>query len=203
MGVMFDVHIVSFAFAMVIFALMPGPGVLATISRTIRHGERSAMFLVLGLILGDILYASFAVFGLGAIAQLMGTAFIWIRWISGLYLVYLGYRALAQHQEELAAPKTQSGKSFLIGLFISLGNPKVIVFYLGFLPAFFDMHTVTFWVYLQIVSVITLVAIPVLGMYVKLAGTLTRRIDGTNFHRFLSRIAGTVMMVAGVKVVTS
>ena len=200
---MFDVHIVSFAFAMMIFALMPGPGVLATLSQTIRHGERSAMFLVLGLILGDILYASFAVFGLGAIAQVMGTAFIWIRWISGLYLVYLGYRAFMQHREVSAAPEVKSKKSFLFGLFISLGNPKVIVFYLGFLPAFFDMHTITPWVYLQIIGVITLVAIPVLGAYVKLAGTLSKRIDGTGFHRVLNRIAGTVMMAAGVKVVAS
>ena len=200
---MFDVHIVSFAFAMMVFALIPGPGVLATLSQTIRHGERSAMFMVFGLILGDILYASFAVFGLGAIAQVMGAAFIWIRWISGLYLVYLGYRAFTQHQNVSTAPNVKSRKSFLIGLFISLGNPKVIVFYLGFLPAFFDMHAVTPWVYLQIIGVITLVAIPILGTYVKLAGTLAKHVGGSGFHRVLHRIAGTVMVAAGVKVVAN
>lgn len=200
---MFDVHIVSFVIAMTIFALVPGPGVLATLSRTVCNGERSAMFLVFGLILGDILYASFAVFGLGAIAQVMGAAFVWIRWISGVYLVYLGYRMFAQRPENSPVPKEQSGKSFLLGLFITLGNPKVIVFYLGFLPTFFDMHTVTPWTYLQIVGIITLVSIPVLGAYIKLAGNMVRRIDGSGFHRTLNRVAGSVMVAAGIKVVAN
>jgi threonine/homoserine/homoserine lactone efflux protein len=133
----------------------------------------------------------------------MGTTFFWVRWISGIYLIFLGYQAITHKQEQITDISKQSGKSFLVGIFITFGNPKVIVFYLGFLPAFFDMNLIKCWGYLEIIGIIALVSILVLETYIKLADVLVKRVDGVRLHRLVSRIAGTIMVAAGVKVVSS
>ena len=65
-----------------------------------------------------------------------------IKFIGGGYLIWLGIKLWCAHssQMDISTTEIQSGRySFLAGLSITLGNPKVILFYLGFLPTFLDL----------------------------------------------------------------
>lgn len=68
--------ILAFSGAMFLLALTPGPGVFATISRAMASGFNNAAFVVAGIVLGDIVYLLFAIFGLSVIAIVLGDFFL-------------------------------------------------------------------------------------------------------------------------------
>ncbi len=137
-------NIFAFTGAMFLLAITPGPGVFATISRGLASGFSNAAFVVLGIVLGDIIFLLLAIFGLSAIASILGDFFILVKYLGGVYLLFLGYKMLTSKEKQNNVQGVQElswKKNFMTGLLITLSNPKVILFYLGFLPTFVNLHT--------------------------------------------------------------
>ncbi|WNJ99718.1 LysE family translocator [Thalassospiraceae bacterium LMO-JJ14] len=202
---------VIFALAIASFVWMaaPGPGVIATAARSVAFGFRSTLPFILGIASGDLVYVLFAIFGLSMIAGMLGELFIFVRWTGAAYLIYLGIKAWRQP----AVLPTQSGEAanlskgshargYAGGLFLTLGNPKVIIFYLSFLPTFTDLKTLTFGEGVAIVTTVLTVLICVLVTYA-LAATQVRRLFRTERAvRYMNRCAGSLMIAAGCAVAT-
>ena len=83
---------IGLSIALFVFAAIPGPGVFATVSRSLASGFRPAVAVVSGIILGDIVYLLFAIFGLSFVAQALGEFFIYVKICGGIYLVWLGLK---------------------------------------------------------------------------------------------------------------
>ena len=136
-------NILSLTTAVFVLALLPGIGVFTTISRAIASGFNSALYVILGIVLGDILFLLVAIYGLNLIVKSYGEFFVFVKYLGGLYLIYLGYKIYISKAEieSIDLKKSVSKKSsFVSGLLITLSNPKVVVFYLSFLPAFIDLN---------------------------------------------------------------
>ena len=193
----------SFALAMLILAASPGPGVFATIARSLSCGFRPALAVVAGIILGDIIFLIFAIFGLAILAQTLGNFFIIIKLLGGGYLIWQGIRiffnttSLTDAETKVASSKSGN---FLSGLFITLGNPKVILFYCGFLPTFVSLSTLTLADFFIIIAVITIVLVAVLGTYAWLASSARQLLKTPQQIKRLNRTAGGVMITAGVAI---
>ena len=191
----------SFALAMLILAASPGPGVMATVARSLSSGFRSALAVIAGIILGDILFLLFAIFGLGLIAQVLGSLFIVVKFLGGGYLIWQGLR-LWLSRNELETAQLQPAKSgcgnFWSGLFITLGNPKVILFYCGFLPSFISLTKIVPSDVLIIVLIITSVLFLVLGSYAWLADSARKLLNTPLQRKRLDRMAGGIMITSGV-----
>lgn len=133
----------SFLIAVFIFGITPGPGVFAILARALIHGARSCLALSVGMIISDIAYLIAACFGLAAIATHYGEVFFVIRIVGALYLLYLGYKmwtAPVNFDLDSSDQKQLSKRmGFLQGFLISASNPKVILFYIAFLPTFMDL----------------------------------------------------------------
>ncbi|HCH23637.1 MAG TPA: LysE family translocator [Oceanospirillaceae bacterium] len=132
----------TFLAAIFIFGITPGPGVFAILARALLHGARSCLALSLGMIVSDIVYLVAACFGLAALATHWGEVFMVVRIVGALYLVYLGYLMwTAPVNLDVNANDNQQSKrmGFLQGFLISASNPKVILFYIAFLPTFIDL----------------------------------------------------------------
>ena len=131
------ITILSLSVAMVILAASPGPGVFATVARALSSGFKPALEVVAGIVLGDIIFLGFAIFGLSLVAQTVGEFFVFIKIAGGLYLVWLGVKMWRSTPiEHMVAPEQKETRwttNFTSGLFITLSNPKVILFYCGFL----------------------------------------------------------------------
>ena len=82
----------SFTIAMLVLAASPGPGVFSTVSRSLSCGFRPALAVISGIILGDIIFLLFAIFGLAILAQTLGSFFIIIKLLGGGYLIWLGIK---------------------------------------------------------------------------------------------------------------
>jgi threonine/homoserine/homoserine lactone efflux protein len=140
-----------------IFVITPGPGIIAIISTSLTFGFKSGAILSIGLIFGDIVYLLVALFGLAILMEFLGDFFMLVRLVGGLYFLYLGYTMVSAKVNRFELNRDISPslyKTFFQGLFISLSNPKVILFYLGFLPAFMDLSNLSLN---DIILVVTLV----------------------------------------------
>lgn len=190
------------ALGLTCFILMasPGPGTLATVARGLAHGLGRTMSFILGIVAGDMIYLFLAIFGLSALASAYSEVFVIIRWAGAAYLVYLGiraWRAPAVAVDGISTEPARPVRDFMGGLSLTLGNPKVILFYTAFLPTFIDLSALSY-------SDMSIVAVVVSGVlfftmagYAWLADRSRRVFRSERAIRMMNRSAGTVMIGAG------
>jgi len=134
---------------MLILAASPGPGVFATVARALASGFRPALAVIGGIVLGDIIFLLFAAFGLSMVARALGNLFFIVKLCGGAYLIWLGIRIWLKDPEPISDTPDTDRRSrwgnFVSGLVITLSNPKVILFYCGFLPTFLPSWTWPLW----------------------------------------------------------
>ena len=186
--------------AMFLLAVTPGPGVLATVARALASGFRPATLVVAGIVLGDIVFLLLAIFGLGAMAAILGELFSIVKYLGAAYLIWLGLRLwfgepAPQNQETFS--DTRATGNLLSGLLITLANPKVILFYLGLLPTFIDLQRLTAVDILVTVAVVATVLGATLLGYAFAAARARALIGSRRARRNLNRTAGAVMLAAG------
>lgn len=193
-------NIFAFSLAMFLLAITPGPGVFATISRALSSGFLNASFVVIGIVIGDIIFLLLAIFGLSAIASILGDFFILVKYLGGIYLLFLGYKILTSKEEETNLKgiyELSWKKNFLTGLIITLSNPKVILFYLGFLPTFINLQTLTAIDIFIISTVVTIVLGGVMLAYAYSASSAKNLFKSKSSKRKMNIAAGSVMISAG------
>ncbi len=190
----------AFASAMFLLAITPGPGVFATISRGLASGFNNAAYVVLGIVLGDIIFLLLAIFGLSAIATVLGDFFVIVKYFGGAYLLYLGYKILTSKEVDTSVEgvvELSWKKNFLTGLLITLSNPKVILFYLGFLPTFVNLQTLTAVDIVIISIIVTIVLGGVMLGYAYSASGAKKLFKSNSAKRKMNIAAGSTMVTAG------
>lgn len=196
--------LLAFTAAMFVLAVSPGPGVAAVVGRSLQAGVAQAMMVTLGLILGDILYMTAAVAGWAAVAARLGAVFSLVRLAAAGYLMYLGYKTWRSAQTPISLASesaASSAGSFSLGLAVTLGNPKAILFYLGLMPTFLDLQVLTLVDVLEIACVIAAVSLVVLGAYATLAARGSARLTAhPAIARRLRQAAGSLLFGAGAVV---
>ncbi len=192
----------AFFVAILIFSVTPGPGVFALLARALTQGVASCFPLALGMAISDIVYLVLACFGLAVIAEHYGVAFTVIRILGAIYLIYLGWKMWndRSHLSEAAADmaKTPALTGFAQGFLISASNPKVILFYIAFLPTFMDL-TVLEASDIVVASLLCLLGLMIGLMAVAVSAAWARRyFQSHKAMTGLNRVAGSIMMSAGV-----
>lgn len=188
---------IAFVLAMSLFVASPGPGALGVVAESMRNGLKNAAYFILGMIAGDMVYLVFAIFGLAAAASVMGEAFMYIRIAGGVYLLYLGVKLLISKEQKAQKPALPSGKGrFFGGFFITITNPKVIIFYCGFLPNFMDLTKLSFADALITAVLVAFVISCVMGTYAY-AAHKTGRFLNAKSGRNLNRAAGAALIGTG------
>ena len=189
---------------MLILAASPGPGVFATVARALASGFRPALAVICGIVLGDIIFLLFAAFGLAMVSRVLGNLFFIVKICGGAYLVWLGIKIWLKDPEPVSGTQDSDTRSqwgnFVSGLVVTLSNPKVILFYCGFLPTFLDLTTLTIIDLALVVAIITAVLGVVLGAYAYLASRARKMFTNKRSVRRLNRAAGGVMVAAGVAI---
>ena len=193
---------ITFALAIFIFAITPGPGTFALLARALSLGAGACLPMAFGMAISDIVYLILATFGLSAIAENYAGLFTVIRFIGAAYLLYLGWKMWTADVDthlEKADSKTKSWLSgFIQGFLISASNPKVILFYIAFLPTFIDLSTLT-QQDIILVSFITLFALTSGLMLVSVAASSVRQYLKTpKAVKHLNQTAGSIMIGAGL-----
>ncbi len=197
--------VLGLAAAMFLLAVTPGPGVFATVARALSSGVAHASVVIVGIVTGDLIFLLLAVFGLSAVADLLGGLFYFVKYVGGAYLIWLGLRIwFSKPVKQGLTGKCEPSwlENFAGGLLITIGNPKVILFYLGFLPTFVDLHSLSSTDIWLIATVVSGVLAAVLSAYALAAGRARKLFTSELAVRRMNRTAGGVMVTTGVVLVT-
>lgn len=131
----------SFVIAIVVFLLIPGPGNLALITSTSKGGIAGGMGATFGVIAGDQVLLWAAVAGVSAVMAAYPSAFQAVQWLGAAYLTWLGLKMLLAKPGDAPILHIKPRHYLRQALFITLLNPKAIVFYMAFFPLFVDPTT--------------------------------------------------------------
>jgi threonine/homoserine/homoserine lactone efflux protein len=186
--------------AMLILAIVPGPAVFAIIARSFSSGKLQAFYMTVGIVLGDYIFIVLALFGLSALAEIMGTTFFIIKYLSAVYLIWLGIKLLRTSSDTVNIEASENSSlisNFLTGFFITLGNPKAILFYIGFFPAFINVSEVTFYDTGLIMLAATLAFGSVNMFYSFLAVKARNTFKSPHASSVINKTAGTIMISTG------
>lgn len=144
---------------------VPGPVWVALTARALSGGMAAAWPLAVGVALGDLLWPLCAVLGLAWVLSLYGDALEVLRWVAALVFIVMGVLLI---RAPAKAPGTDSRMTrpgvwagFSVGVAAVIGNPKAILFYMGFLPGFFDLGRVNGWDIAAILAISAIV--PMVG----------------------------------------
>ena len=198
--------LVLFAGTLFVAAASPGPGIAALVARVIGRGPDGAPAFAAGLVLGDLVWLAVATLGLAVVAQTFHEIFLVIKYAGAAYLVYLAYRMWTAPVEarDIAADGRREShlRLFVAGLALTLGNPKVVAFYLALLPNLIDLARVGVVGYVELASICVVVLTIVFGTYVVAAARARALFRSTRAMRLLNRAGGTMMAGAAVAVAT-
>jgi threonine/homoserine/homoserine lactone efflux protein len=133
----------AFAVASFVIIAIPGPSVMFVIGRALCLGRGPAIASVAGNALGVYGVAVFVAFGLGSLVQRSQAAFLAVKLVGAVYLVWLGVQAirhrhrLAAAFEATAAPVSKS-RAARQGFVVGIANPKALIMFGAVLPQFVD-----------------------------------------------------------------
>lgn len=190
--------------AMITLAIIPSPSVCVVVARSIISGFRPGAAIALGILLGDFFFILLALYGLAAIADRLDGVFVWINSLGALYLTGLGvmlWRADVNAVDVEARAEISWLANLLCGFLITISDPKAIIFYLSFFPAFVDLSMISI---LDIALILAITTIAVGGVkvgYAFLGNQSQNLLKNTQAKIMINRIAGTVMIVTGMTLV--
>lgn len=134
--------IISFSLASLVVLLIPGPAVAYIVTRSVDQGPSAGLASVLGLGLGGLVQLLAVIMGLSAVILASATAFMVLKYLGALYLIYLGFRHFLDRPYSPVHPggsrQFNPTRIFLQGLMVNLFNPKIAIFILAFFPQFID-----------------------------------------------------------------
>jgi threonine/homoserine/homoserine lactone efflux protein len=166
-----------FAIASILLALTPGPNWLYLLSRTMCQGTRAGFVSLAGTMSGLLVHMLAAAFGLSVVLLAVPFAFDAIKLAGAAYLLWMAWSTIRDgggfepRPLEPAPDSTLYRQALLTGIL----NPKVAIFYLSLLPQFIDPARGSVLAQSLILGTVQLlIALPVDGAWVLLAGTISR-----------------------------
>jgi threonine/homoserine/homoserine lactone efflux protein len=132
--------LLAYTVASILLFVTPGPDMSLWLSRTINGGRAAGVAAMVGTNLGCLVHTLLAAFGVSALLAASETAFTALKIAGGVYLFWLAFDAIRNgsslnvKSEKAAAPNVMA--NFLLGLTVNLTNPKVVLFFITFLPQF-------------------------------------------------------------------
>jgi threonine/homoserine/homoserine lactone efflux protein len=192
-----------FAAALAVAAGSPGPSIAAMVARVLTTGLKDVLPFLLAMWIGEAVWLTLAVAGMTAIADALGPFFMVLRYAGAAYLLYLAFRMwFAPKQvgsEQLPSPQ-RPWKMFGAGLAVTLGNPKIMVFYLALLPTILDIDHVGMIGWAELLGTMLLVLIAVDLAWALLAARARRFLASQRAVLIANRTGATVMAGAAATI---
>jgi threonine/homoserine/homoserine lactone efflux protein len=134
--------LLAYSLASILLFITPGPDMSLWISRTITSGRRAGMAAMMGTNAGCVVHTLLAAFGVSALLAASQAGFMILKVVGALYLLWLAIDALRNgsslNVRESEQRPTSAHASFLLGVTVNLTNPKVVLFFITFLPQFVE-----------------------------------------------------------------
>ncbi|MBX3632512.1 MAG: threonine transporter RhtB [Acidovorax sp. SCN 68-22] len=195
-----------------LLGITPGPDNLFVLVQSAQRGWRAGMAVVVGLCVGLVFHTAAVALGLAALFAASATAFSVLKYLGAAYLAWLAWQSLRPRGEAPAAqdgagPEVAAGSAWRMvgrGMVMNLTNPKVLIFFLAFLPQFADPARGSVAPQIMLLGVVfmvaTLLVFGAIAVFSGAFGTLLLRSERA--QRWLNRAAGLVFLGLAVRLAT-
>lgn len=199
------ITLATFAAALVINAGSPGPSIAALVSRVITNGWRDIMPFLAAFWIGEVLWLTVSMAGMVTLAERFYLGFQLVKWGGIVYLFYLAWKMWTAPTGigAGALPKQQNPWSmFAAGMALTLGNPKLMVFYLALLPSLIGTHSFSLSIWLPVAATCFIVLMVVDLAWVFAANYARTFLRTPKAMRITNRISATAMGGAAIAIAT-
>lgn len=184
--------------------LSPGPDMIYVITRGMAHGRRAGVLSAIGVVCGILVHTTAAAFGLTLIFQTSALAFLFVKFVGAVYLLYLGiksWRDKSTFYLQTTVSVAKSSTLFWQGVLSNVLNPKIAIFFLAFLPQFVDQGSA----YITLQMVILGLTFAGFGLCFLLAVGYSSGSIGKwlayrpQYTQFFQRLAGGILIGLGIR----
>jgi threonine/homoserine/homoserine lactone efflux protein len=184
--------------------ISPGPDMIYVITRGMTHGRKAGIVSAVGVVCGILVHTTAAALGLTLILQTSAFAFLLVKFIGAIYLIYLGFKAWRDKSTfrlQTSAPIAKSGALFWQGVLSNVLNPKIAIFFLAFLPQFVDKGSNQVTLQMVILGItfacFGLCFLLAIGYF---SGTIGRWLTyRPQYAQFFQRLAGGILISLGIR----
>ncbi len=164
--------LLAYSIASVILFITPGPDMSLFLSRTIVSGRRAGIASAVGANLGCVVHTLLVAFGVSALIAASATGFLVLKIVGAAYLLWLAVDAIRKSSslnvKDAERVRVSALNSFMMGFTINMTNPKVVLFFITFLPQFVsasDPHVSTKLLFLGLWFVVINIPLSVLMIW--------------------------------------
>jgi len=186
----------GFILTSIAFIVIPGPNVLVVVATSLQAGKRRGFQTVIGTSLAMLLQLAVALLATSGLLVVLNVGLMWLKWAGVAYLAVLGVRALLQLRRPEEKPQPTALGSLQRGFWISLTNPKTILFFSAFLPQFVSPAGDAVTQLLVLSATFWCLAITLDSCYVLLADRLRWLWSSRRGNKALNGITGSVYLTA-------
>lgn len=205
-------QIAAFTLAATVVTVTPGADMALVARRAITDGWRRASWTSAGILTGLLVHATASAIGISAILLRSATAFTALKVAGACYLVLLGILSFRSARrtargEPVATldgrPARTARASFVQGFLNNVLNPKPALFYLAFMPQFFEPGDPVVLLTAIFVAIHIAMGVVWLVTWAWLVGRTSGALGGTRWRAALERLTGAVLIALGLRLATS
>lgn len=195
---------IAFFGVSLLLGITPGPDNIFVLVQSATQGKRAGMLVVLGLCTGLVVHTAAVALGLAAVFAASETAFVVLKMLGAAYLAYLAwgaFRAPATAADDPAATPLQPLQLYRRGIVMNLTNPKVVFFFLAFLPQFVDAGRGAVALQLaQLGFIFILATLVTFGAVSYFAASIGQRLrNSARAQQWMNRAAGAVFAALALR----
>ncbi|MBX3569609.1 MAG: LysE family translocator [Rhizobiaceae bacterium] len=197
--------ILIFAGALAVSAGSPGPSIAALVARVITKGFRDVFPFLLAMWIGEAVWLTLAVFGLAFVAQTFHMAFVVVKWAGIAYLLYLAWKMWTAPASTggSGVPSADSPlRMFFAGMAVTLGNPKIMMFYMALLPTILDLGSVSLLGWAELVATMFAVLVAIDLAWVVAGAQARRLLRSRRAMQVANRVSAATMAGAAAAIAT-
>lgn len=194
-----------FALALIVAAGSPGPSIAALVARVLTNGFKDVLPFLAAMWIGEALWLTCAVAGLAVVAHTFVLVFIALKFAGVGYLLFLAWKMWFAPTDvhESTLPSGQSPwRMFVAGLMVTLGNPKIMVFYLALLPTIVDLSRVGTLAWLELTLTMLAVLMSVDFIWAPAAVKARTLLTSRRAVKIANRTSATMMAGAAAAIAT-
>lgn len=185
----------------------PGPGVILTLTNSVRYGVSGAVSGILGIAFGTFIVAGISATSVAAVLATSAVAFSIMKLVGAAYLIYLGIKLWSAPATKLdISPAQLAGRQrrrFWEGVLLQLTNPKAVFFFMSIFPQFVDFSSDYVWRFVWLVMTYSALVVVIHLAYASLAGSTRSWLSSDKGGRIVNRIGGGTFIGFGFGLATS
>lgn len=189
-------QVTTYIFTLALAAILPGPGMIGLMFKTLSQGQKNGLIMLLGLITGDLVFLLISIFLISSLTHIIPHFSFYLIILSSLYLLYLAYNFWSFRGDLLENTNNINDTffSYRDGLFITLSNPKTISFYLALVPAIFGTYSLKEYTF-SLIS-ITVLTLAIIGsLYIFFSWSLKKILRNLKIQKGLLKSLSLIMFL--------